>query len=164
MQHGKHIITLTNIKDGAFCKKNNAWVQACNQNFQSRRSVVELGHFAKHFLKNILKRPHRETFCEFFLLDTLKTAFLMENLTQRWTQSGSFFSLRIRALFSIFKKFRGDSFTLFARLWVWVNMHQYPWISISLKNAWINCSEYARVLNMPDHLTCSKVFWRYLGF
>ena len=37
-----------------------------------------------------------------FILDTLKTTFLMENLAQRQTQSVPFF-LGIRALFSIFK-------------------------------------------------------------
>ena len=45
-------------------------------------------------------RAPRKTFCqkhqkkrpilEFFLLDTLKTTFLIENLTQRWMQSGLF--------------------------------------------------------------------------
>ena len=29
---------------------------------------------------------------EILLLDTLKTTFLMENLTQRWTQTGTFFT------------------------------------------------------------------------
>ena len=57
--------------------------------------------------------------------------------------------------------------------WLWLNMNQYPWISISiLQNAWINFSKcYARALNMPDHLTCltSKIpqvlnmlgFWKW---
>ena len=39
---------------------------------------------------------------KFFLLDTLKTTFRMENLTQKWTQSGH--SLQNQdTFFSIFK-------------------------------------------------------------
>ena len=40
---------------------------------------------------------------ESFLLDTLKTTFWMENSTQRWIQSGPFFS-KSGEFFSIFKK------------------------------------------------------------
>ena len=43
---------------------------------------------------------------EFFLQDTLKTTFWMENLTQRLTLSGLFFPT-IRALFMSFKKEQG---------------------------------------------------------
>ena len=43
------------------------------------------------------------------------------------------------------------SYILIARLWVWLNMHQYPWICLNiLANAWINCSDYARALNIHD--------------
>ena len=49
------------------------------------------------------KKASREKFLMFFLLDTLKTAFWIENLTQIWIQSGPFFP-KIRALFLIFKK------------------------------------------------------------
>ena len=42
---------------------------------------------------------------------------------------------------------------LVARLWVWLNIPEYPWISLNiLENTWINCSSYARVLNIHDHL------------
>ena len=37
------------------------------------------------------KRPLREKFGSFFILHTLKTTPWIENLTQRWTTSGSFF-------------------------------------------------------------------------
>ena len=44
-------------------------------------------------------------------------------------------------------------------------MHQYPWLFLNiLQNAWINCSEYARALNMHDHLICLTGFWRCLRF
>ena len=36
------------------------------------------------------KPAPQEKLWEFFLLYTLKTTFLLENLTQRWTQSGHF--------------------------------------------------------------------------
>ena len=32
-----------------------------------------------------------------------------------------------------------------------------------LENAWINCSDYARPLNMHDYLTCLTGFSRCLG-
>ena len=46
---------------------------------------VKLEHFDKHFVKNTRKK-----FWEFFLLDTLKTIFWMENLAHRLTQLGFF--------------------------------------------------------------------------
>ena len=52
---------------------------------------MELGHFDKHFVKNTRKKVPLEKILEFFLLDTLKTTFWMENWTQRWKQSGPFF-------------------------------------------------------------------------
>ena len=42
----------------------------------------------------------------FFLLDTLKTTFWMENLTQRWIQSGTFFT-KSGHFFLFSKKGRG---------------------------------------------------------
>ena len=52
---------------------------------------MEFGHFYKHFVKSTpLKRLRREKFGSFFLLDTLKTTFWNENLTQKWT----FFQVR----------------------------------------------------------------------
>ena len=50
----------------AFCKKNN---------FQGREGFVELGHFDKYFVKNARKKVPQGNISEFFLLDTLKTAF-----------------------------------------------------------------------------------------
>ena len=47
-----------------------------------------LGHFYKHFVKNTRKKAPQGKMWEFFLLDTLKTTFLMESLTQRFIQSG----------------------------------------------------------------------------
>ena len=53
--------------------------------FQDRGSFVELGYFDKHFVKNTIqdkKRLGREKPWEFFLLDTLKATFWVEDLTQ----------------------------------------------------------------------------------
>ena len=44
--------TLSNIWDGAFCKKNNAWVQVCNQKFFTEILREVCGHFNKDFVKN----------------------------------------------------------------------------------------------------------------
>ena len=62
--------------------------QCCEYARVTQGTVVELELFDKHFVKNTKKMPRRETF---FPLDTLKTIFWMENLTQWWTQSGFFF-------------------------------------------------------------------------
>ena len=72
----------------------------------------------------------------------------------------------IRTLFLIFKKGRGNLSSLPSwHLWEWLNMHQYPWISLIIyEKAWIYSSDYARPLNMHDHLTCLTDFWRKLGF
>ena len=49
------------------------------------------------------KKASRENFLMFFLLDTLKTAFWIENLTQIWIQSGPFF-FENQGTFSDFQK------------------------------------------------------------
>ena len=68
---------------------------------------------------------------------------------------------KIRARFSIFNK--GQRKPLLSPLvvrWMLLNMHQYPWISLKiLENAWINCSDDVRTLNMPHHRTCSTGGW-----
>ena len=86
------------------------------------------------------------------------------NLTSRWTQSGLFFQKS--GHFFWFSKRAGEAFPLpiVTRLWIWLNMHQYPWTCLNiLKSAWINCSDYARALNIPDPLTSSTGIWRCLG-
>ena len=38
-------------------------------------------------------------------------------------------------------------------------MHQYPELSLNIfENAWINCSDYANELNVPDHLIVWQAF------
>ena len=37
--------------------------------------------------------------------------------------------------------------------------HQHPWICQNIfENTWINCSDYIRALNMPDHLYVRQAF------
>ena len=92
---------------------------------------------------------------EFFLLDVLKATFWMENLTRPFFQ-------KLGHFFSIFKKARGDlpsPSPLVERLWVWMNIHQYPWISLNtLENARINCCVYARA----EYAWSSYIFDRLL--
>ena len=105
------------------------------------------------------KAPHGNIL-EFFLLNSLKTKLWMENLTQRCTWLGPFLS-KIKSLFFNFEKSRGKAplSPQVVHLWVWLNIHHCPWICLNiLGNAWINCSDYARDLNMPDHLTFSTGF------
>ena len=124
--------------------------------------VVEIGNFDKHFVKNKRKEAPRGNILEFFLQDTLEATFWMKNLIQRWTQSGPFF----RKSGHIFWFSNRAGKPLVARLWLWLNMHQYPWISLNiLENAWVNnCSDYARILKVQDHFACSADFWRWLWF
>ena len=70
------------------------------------------------------------------------------------------FLFKIKAIFFFeFQKGQGDL------AWVWLRMHQHRSLClIILENAWINCSEYASVLSMHDHLTYSTGFWRCLRF
>ena len=61
--------TLSNIWDGTFCKKNNAWVQVCNQKFFREWKV--LWSFIQGTLINILsktkgKKASQENVLEFF--------------------------------------------------------------------------------------------------
>ena len=104
------------------------------------------------------KTPEKEApqgnVLEFFLLDVLKATFWMENLTRPFFQ-------KLGHFFSIFKKGRGGlpSPPLVARLWVWMNIHQYPWISLNtLENARINCCVYARA----EYAWSSYIFDRLL--
>ena len=91
------------------------------------KSCEKLGHFDKHFEEtpqgNILK---------IVILDTLKIAFWMEKLIQRWTfwplfpKPGHFFR---------FSKGQGRSplcYPLLAHLWLWLNSHRYPLICLNI--------------------------------
>ena len=75
--------------------------------FQGRGGLVGLGHFYKHFDKNTRKKVPQGKIWELFLLDTLKTTFWMENLTQKWKQSGHFLQNQ-GTFFSIFKIGQGS--------------------------------------------------------
>ena len=102
---------------------------------------------------------------DFFCLDTYNAKFLIENVTQKWTQWGPFFQKP--GHYFLFSKRAGEASTLppALRLWVWLNMHRYPWICLNiLENASINCSDYARALNLHNYLRCSTGFWRCLGY
>ena len=74
----------------------------------------------------------------------------MENLTQRWTLSAPFFQKS--GQFFWFSKRAGEAspLPLAARLWVWLNMHQYPWICL---NILINAYEWT-VLTMLGPWIC----------
>ena len=73
---------------------------------------AKLGHFNKLFIKN-----PQWNILKFFILDTLKTTFWMTDLTQRSTQSGSFFPK---------KQGRSTLSPVIVRQWVWLHMRQYP--------------------------------------
>ena len=120
--------------------------------FQGREGFVELGHLINISPKTQEKKAPQGNILTFFLL------------TQRWIQWCLFF--HNQGTFFDFQKTVGEAShsTLVRHLWVWTNMHQYPWLFINtLEDNRINCSDYAKVLHMPDHLTCSAGFWRCRG-
>ena len=136
-------------------------MQVCNQKYFRAGGIVELGHLDKHFVKNKKKRPRTERFCSFFpryFWNYILTE-MMEKFNPMMDKIRAFIS-KIRTLFSIFIKDRETSLSsLVARLWVWQNMHQYLWICLNiLEYAWINCSDYARALNMLLILYVWKAF------
>ena len=76
----------------------------------------------------------------------------MENVTQWWKQSESFF--QNSGEFFWFSKRAGEFFP-FPPSCKPVCVAEYALISLKmLKYPWTNCSDYARALNMLDHLTC----------
>ena len=74
-------------------------------NFSGQGMYRGIWAFWQRFRQKHKKRTlRREKFWKFFLLDTLKTTFWMENLTQRWIQprpsfqyQGTFFDFQQRA-------------------------------------------------------------------
>ena len=150
------------------CVWCNAWMQVHNQKFfraEERAGVVELDTLIN--ISSKTQELHQGNILEFFLLYSLYTTFWMENLTQWWVKV-RIFLFQIRTLFRFSERTgqgRLHLSSLVARLWVVaeyasvsLNMPKYP------ENAWINCSDYARALDMHDHLTCSTDFWICLQF
>ena len=113
--------------------------------FHGQGGFVELGHFDKHFIKNMAKKLHNYI-----------TTFWMQNLSQRWAQSGSFFP-KIRAFFSIFKKGQGRPLSVNEYAPISLNIPKYPWILAQ-------CSDHARlwiclvILNVQKALEDALVF------
>ena len=68
--------------------------------FEAVRVFVELGHFSKHLVKNTRNRDPQGDILEFFLLDTLKTTFSKENLTQDGQNQGLSFQNQDTSQFS----------------------------------------------------------------
>ena len=117
---------------------------------------VQRRHLNKYFVKNKKKGPHRETFLSF--LHSFKKANPKMDTIKTFPKSGHFFRFSKRAE-------KASPSPLAEHLWVWLNMHWYPWICLNiLENISINWSDYARALNMHDHLTYSIGFWRCLLF
>ena len=127
--------------------------------------VVELEHFDEHFVKTKNKESPQENILMFFLLDTLKTTFWVENLTQWWTQSVPL--LPQSGHFFLFSKRAGDTSPLLPSCTPVSVAESEPmsWICQNiLENPWINCSDYAMGMNMHERLICSTDFWRCLRF
>ena len=126
-------------------QKNNAWVQVCNQKIFREGEVS--------------KTPHGNVW-EIFLLDTPKTTFWMENLTQRLTKSGPFF----QTLFWIFINWQGRPPCPSCMS---VNVAEYALMSLNIPKYLERCLNkvfYAKALIITDHFTCLVGFWNCLMF
>ena len=126
-----------------------------NQKFSRGKSkFYGIGHYDKHFVQNTSKKALQGNILEFFLLDTLKITFWTENVTQRWIQSGPFFS-EIRTFLKIFKKGHGgpSPFLLFPS-WTPVNMDEYALLSLNI----------AKYLTMPGLWICLIILHVWQGF
>ena len=65
--------------------------RCATRNFSGQARIF-LGHFDKHFIKKKQgKKGSVGNILESFHLETPKSTFFMENLTQRWTLSGPFY-------------------------------------------------------------------------
>ena len=126
---------------------------------------VELGHFSKHFVKNSGKIGPAGGHLGNFFPRYFQNYILNDKFNPNIDTIKVFLS-KIRHFFQ-FQKWQGRPplTHLVTILWVWLNMHKYPWICQNIfENTWVNCSDYAKALNMHHHLTNLTGFWRWLGF
>ena len=129
---------------------------------------MKLGHFNKHFVKNTRKMASQGNILEFFSPRYSWNYILNGKFNPKMDTIRIFIS-KIRTLFSIFKKAGEASPPSSTSSCALVSVAEYASISLNTpkypwKNAWINCFDYNRTLNMHDHLTCWTVFWRCLRF
>ena len=91
---------------------------------------MKLRHFNKHFVKNRKKRgPTGKNFGD-FSPRYFKTAIWMENVTQRWTQSGLLFFKKKSGHFCRFSKMAGEVSPLFPN---YTSVSGAEYASISMK-------------------------------
>ena len=87
----------------------NAETKNVEQALTNRRTMKNFSGQGRFCGSRALRQKHKKGLTgknfDVFFLDTLKSTFWMEDLTKRWTQSGSFFSNIF--FFSIFKKGQG---------------------------------------------------------
>ena len=110
---------------------------------------VKLGHVNKLFIKN-----PQWNILKIFLLDTLKTTFWMTDLTQRWTQSGSFYPKKAGEVYPLLRNCAPVSVAAYAS--ISLNIPKYPWKCLSKlfwlcqgsKCAW-SSYVFDRLLKMP---------------
>ena len=87
---------------------------------------------------------------KFFLPNTLKNYILNGKFNPKMDKTGVFFSENHDTSFDFQKRVEGHPPSCTS-----VSVAEYALISLNvriLKNASINCSDYARDLNIPDHL------------
>ena len=128
-----------------------------------------------------IKRSCCEKFGRFFVLDVLKTKFWMENLTQRWTQSGPSFFQNQSTFFDFQEKGRGGLCLppLVAGLTIinastaiyiyWNSLHlmhpKTPTMAYLCHRTWLKLGVYLqdRLSLWYNQFTCSSVWFTYIS-
>ena len=128
-----------------FCKKSNAWVHACNLKFFRTGEFLWNQVTSINILPKIKKGPTEKHFGVFSLI-----YYESYNFNRKFNPKMDIF----RALFSKRSHPSPTSpccypVTVAGYASISLNIAEYP------ENAWINCFDYTRALNMSDHLT----FW-----
>ena len=139
-----------------FAKRIMREVSVHHQKRFRTRTFVELDASTNISSKTPEKKAPRGNIFEIVLLEALEITLWMENLTQRLTQSGSFFQKSCP--FLQFLKRAGEVSPQLpipsSSICTPVKMAEYASISLNMSkypaNASINCTNYARVLNMHD--------------
>ena len=122
---------------------------------------MELYHFDKHFVKSTRNKGPIGNYFVVFLLGTIQNYILNGKSTQTSIQSG-LFSQKTEY---DFQKRVGDASPTsppIACMQVWLNVHQYPWISLNIlfwlwqgsKCAW-SYYMFDRLFRMPQFLNAS---------
>ena len=123
------------------------------------RSLNLLSSYRDRRIQNTVKKFQIKRFAKRIMPECRCATRNFSGQEEDFVELGHFYKHFIKNAIRAFLSRIRKLFSLVVRLWVWLNMHQYTWICLNiLGNGWINCSDYARALNLYVHLTCSAGF------